>query len=473
MIKSNISFIILVLALVTLFPSQISANAGPTYWQGYPAAEILVIDEGCPIEVISEDLLFDLNAEDPHSYRLAGQVTASYEMINPTTDDLPVQMAFPFIASIADLHLEDISITAGESILPYHLYIGDTVVVGSNDFEQIDGQSLIFSNLLPTIKNATYPARHFSEHEKGKLYTISITPTTEQRVFIATDLAWDPTKTKIIVDGFNGYRWTAGEARVSATCYQPTELSLYVLGDDIDFHVNGYADAELTTKTELFDHRVVSTNITPRQFIGEYVIRHEAAQNRLNNEEGSLPNIAEDQLYNVYASALDQVFSTNHGFCSSDDLFAQSHLDRIMTLVYTANFPANGRQDITVRYVITGTFDRRKTPTPVYTFHYLLNPASNWRHFKDLTIDILTPDIAPYVVDSTIGLEQLRQRHYRLRLNALPENDFVFSVYARKKISWWDSLYKPSKLIPLTVALGLVLLSVLHILKRRFKQSAT
>lgn len=65
---------------VLFLPAQ--ANSAPTRWEGSPGAEILAVEENCPISVIHEDLAFQIGQGD--SYSLEAQVTARYQMENPT-----------------------------------------------------------------------------------------------------------------------------------------------------------------------------------------------------------------------------------------------------------------------------------------------------------------------------------------------------------------------------------------------------
>ncbi len=143
----------------------------------------------------------------------------------------------------------------------------------------------------------------------------------------------------------------------------------------------------------------------------------------------------------MYAAALDRVLTAQRGFCTTDDLIAENHSKRVMTLVYTVDFPHHLRRNMSVSYKTTGTMDKRKTANPVYTFDYILNPAQHWNSFKNLTMEIITPEEAPYIVHSNIELSKDKERHYRTSLAALPEDDFVFSIYAREKITAWDKIY--------------------------------
>ncbi len=439
------SLVILYLLLSFIAPQPVLANAGPTFWQGYPSCEALVIDENCPVEVTAETLLFDLGADSSRSHTIEGQVTASYDMVNPSDKDLSVQMAFPFVSSLADFFAEDIDISVDGTTLPCTLYIGDTINshTHGNPGQQETKASLIFADILDTVTDKPYQAQNFSEHEQGKLYTLKVRPTTEQRINLAVDFKLEDENTKVLVDGFNSYEGNHQKLRIASWCYEPTVLELLVLGDNIDLNITAYTDGELKQKTDLFDCQVLTEETDLKSYIIRYVRGYKKTspgQAKIQDIETS-PSISDRQLYNMYAAALDRVLTAQRGFCTTDDLIAENHSKRVMTLVYTVDFPHHLRRNMSVSYKTTGTMDKRKTANPVYTFNYILNPAQHWNSFKNLTMEIITPEEAPYIIYSNLELSKDKERHYHTSLATLPEEDFVFSIYAREKITAWDKVY--------------------------------
>lgn len=150
--------------------------------------------------------------------------------------------------------------------------------------------------------------------------------------------------------------------------------------------------------------------------------------------------ISETQLFNLYSKELDKYFKHNMGFISVDDLREVERFKRIFTIVYTVEFPQNSTKEVSVSYKTTGTMDNRKTPTPLYFFNYILNPAKNWSDFKNLNIEIITPQKVPYVVDSNIELKMKEDRLYTAIFAGLPEDDLWFTLYAKEKITLKDKL---------------------------------
>ena len=148
-IAGKISFAFLLLCL----PYMVFGNSGPVYWQGYPSAEILSIEGDTPIAVKKENLIFDFSGQGNNNYTISGKVTAAYDMVNPTNEAKSVQMAFPLVGSFKDFSRNDIVITAGGSVLPYDIYIGDVVDSHGDPRVKEKEASFDFAGIVSTITN--------------------------------------------------------------------------------------------------------------------------------------------------------------------------------------------------------------------------------------------------------------------------------------------------------------------------------
>src|SRR5690554_2160442 len=100
---------IMVVCILLLWTSLVSANAGPTYWKGYPSWESMSIHENSPIGVTKEELIFDFS-QGERMGAAQGEVKATYQMINPSEKAQRVQMAFPFVGSLRQGEEEGIQI---------------------------------------------------------------------------------------------------------------------------------------------------------------------------------------------------------------------------------------------------------------------------------------------------------------------------------------------------------------------------
>lgn len=150
--------------------------------------------------------------------------------------------------------------------------------------------------------------------------------------------------------------------------------------------------------------------------------------------------VFDNQLYNLYAKSLDEYLTLNMGYCSEHDFMEQENYKRILTLVYTVEFPENSEKEVSVSYKTSGTMDRTETPEPLYSFDYILNPAENWSDFKNLNIEIIVPQDVPYIVKSNIKLTKAEAKVYKATLADLPEDDLTFTLYAHEKITLLDKV---------------------------------
>lgn len=424
-------FIAIIIFFAVMFSDFIIAfaNSGPTFWRGYPSSDIMSIDPDSKISVKGENLVFDFSHSDYSYYTISGKVTADYDMVNTTSEKKSVQMAFPFVGKLDSLSREDINITADGSSLPYDIYLGDVVNSHGNPFIEDRAADYDFSTIVGGITNESYKGKNFSGNEMGKLYTIEMTPKVEKGVNLAVDFNLNHEKTKILAYGFNGYERNDKKARITAWCYKPEVLKVFVLGEDIEFNINGYIDGELKKKTDRFTYNISTDELNFKDYLMEYVKKH------TNIKNGGL--VSKTQLYNLYAKALDKFLTANQGYCSEYDLIGQENYERIMTLVYTVEFPPNSEREISISYRASGTMDKTKTKEPLYTFDYILNPAKNWSDFKNLNIKIIPPSTAPYIVDSSIEFEK-NENAYTAALDNLPDGDLSFTLYKNEKVTLKD-----------------------------------
>lgn len=138
---------------------------------------------------------------------------------------------------------------------------------------------------------------------------------------------------------------------------------------------------------------------------------------------------------------LDEVSITADGQALSftQQEVEQDDPDRERTaLVYTVEFPAGGSREVAVSYPSLSYSVRDGTTDWTHTFTYLLSPAQHWAHFGTLDVEISTPEKAPYIIDSTLHLEEAEGRHYTAHFDGLPERDLEFTLYSKPSITLMD-----------------------------------
>lgn len=417
------------LAISLAIPASAWANSGPVYWQGYPSLDVISIQEDSPLTVESEYLLFDFSSTEKSYYAPEAQVTATYEMFNPTDQPQTTTMAFPLIGTCESLWSKDIKITADGQELPYNIYFGDAVGKSGSSFQKDDTLQLDFTSILKGIHTNPYQARNFSLQEKGILYTIEVSPPDNQQVDLEIKFVLDANQSKVLTKGFNSYSYQADidMITIGSRCYKPEILEILVLGQDLQLEINCSSSTYQTNVQE----------VDLKSYLLDYAAKFFPDHSDYSKTVLDDPSFR-DQLYNLFAECLDLGFTQNQGFCSEDTIMEALHVNRIITLLYSVDFPAGGKQQVSVSYRTTGTMDRTQTVNPLYTFQYFLNPAENWSSFKNLDIKIITPEKAPYIVASNIELRAEGRQTYTATLENLPENNFFFSLYEVEEITIFD-----------------------------------
>lgn len=438
--KKKYLIFILSLILILLFNTIAYANSAPTYWIGFPSTGMMAVDKNTPIRVLEENLLFDFTEEVDNTYSPKAKVNATYEMENTSSEIISVEMAFPFIQRFSELSLADINITADDEVIPYNVYLGDTVQESGYPFQQPKNIDYNIDNILHSITEKKYMANNFSEDELGKLYKFNVS-SNDDNINFAVSFNFNRENTKIILNGFNRFERDDENnyIRIASGVRGDTPTEVYVLGNDINFDIKGYTNGSLEEETDKFECELITEEISVETYLKEladYYLKEYDSNDKMTHR-----NISEVQIYNLYAESLDTYLDKNLGVCTEDDIRSQTRLNRIITLVYKVDFPQNSTKEVNVSYKTNGTMDRRKTVEPQFTYDYILNPARNWKEFKNLNIKIITPTKTPYIIDSSLELKNVENNIYTAYLEELPQEDFSFTLYSKEKVTVSDRVH--------------------------------
>jgi hypothetical protein len=457
--KNNI-FIITLIILIP-FVNLVYANSGPIYWEGHPSLEILSIEENSPIIVENEDLIFDFSKDEyleQGDHSISGLVTATYRMSNQTNNNQTVQMAFPIISSLSHFNLKDIAIKVDNENVPFDIYIGDEVRSIGNKKDNQENDRLNFKQIVKSINKEVYTPLHYNLNEVGKLYTYDVSTTSENNVNFVIDFTYNYEKTKIISKGFNGYRGNNNEVKITAWIDDNETLEVYVIGEDIDLNISGFADDKLSQKTNDYSYEVKEESIS----IGDYL------KKSINNYEDLVrynDYLTDNQLFNLFSKELDEIIGHDVSYFWIDDFYSLAYENRIFVFVYETSFPKQSKRDVSVSYLMGGTMDKTSTYDPLYTFEYLLNPAEKWADFNNLNIKIKPPKDHPYIVDSSIDLSRNEEGNYVGNFKFLPDKDLSFTLYSKEKITYIDKIKRKvdnlSYALPFIITTGIPLLVVL------------
>jgi len=431
--KHNIPILVLIL-LITTTPI-VYANSGPTYWRGYPSLEVLSIEENSPIEVENEKLIFDFSKEEyinKGDYSLSGLVTAIYKMKNPTNNQEKVQMAFPFISSLDHFNPEEIAIKSDGNNIPFQIYIGKDIKLKNRKNVETEENILDFNKILSSINKEVYSPSYYNLDDIGTLYKYDVRAIGEE-VKIAIDYTIDYEKTKVISKGFNGGSIKDNTERIMSWVSDKEILEVFVLGEDIELGINAYIDGEMTQETDNYSYELTTEKVSIRDYLNKEV---EAYKEQFVYND----YLAENQIFNLCAMTLDELIEKDVLNLWIDELFSISSLDRIFVLLYEIEFLPESSKDISVSYLTRGTMDSVETKKPLYSFEYLLNPASNWANFKDLSIEIKPPTEHPYILDSSLELVRSEDGTYTGEFESLPNEDFSFTLFSKEQITFMDKM---------------------------------
>ncbi|OPL08930.1 MAG: hypothetical protein AVO33_08445 [delta proteobacterium ML8_F1] len=447
--------------------SSAFANSGPVYWEGYPSTQVLAVDREATLEVKSENLIFDFTGNEGVSYNLTGDVQATYEFYNPLSEAQEVAMAFPFIGSLRNLKQEEMLITQDGEVLDYVLRLGGPVPRG-NPEEPLPKQRLPFEGILQDIKTRpTAEEKAFLQRE-GRVYTFEVTPASEEPVNFAVDFNFKAADTQVLTSGFNRYERRDDETRIASWCRGRSVLEIFVIGEGVDFDIAGFADGALEKPTEGFTWEVTDRSENLQGYLEKILL-----ETFLLEEDEIL-----EETVGMLGRRLRENFPLWGGYASEMDFSYDLEQERMMVLLYEVALEAESVSEVTVNYRTRATMDHTRSLEPQYTVEYLLNPAGYWQAFEDLSIEILTSDELPYLVESTLDFKSGGKNRYTAYFKSLPEEDLVFTLYGKEQVTLYDEVAGGLKrhfgyFFPLFAG-GLVLgglVLVLLLLRRKKEQS--
>lgn len=430
--KLRFTTTVLVITFILMQSGASFANSAPTYWEGYPYSEVLLVDEASPIEVKREKLLFDYNRpmEQQFGFSPTAAVTAEYQMVNSSNTDQKVQMAFSLVSSLNELSMKDLIVEADGSKVPYEIYPAMEAAEHNYDSDEqfrYDGFH---------ISNAELELPGFDLNQNAQLVRYRIKAVKESNMRFELFFHADPERTRLIAKNFNMASYTEGKgSSLGAGIYDDKEkvVEVLVLGETIDLKTEILTEeGEKADRSDYYlKEEVIS--VEPRKYLMDEIHR--------DLRRDTLEAVDDTQLLNLY---LSRIWSDGlvAGYSLLDEALSASHADRVITLLYTAYFPADSERTIRVGYLTDGTMDRRESISPQYHYTYLLSPAKHWKSFGELELEIRTPEKAPFVIDSSLPLTLDGERRYVSVVDGLPEDELLFTLYHKDQITSLDKIQK-------------------------------
>lgn len=399
--------------LLTLLPALLqpaSANSAPTHWEGSPGSEVLAVEENCPISVTQEDLSFRIT--EPIDYSLNAEVTAIYQMENPTEEPQNIQMAFSLEESVYSFDPATVHITGDGTALPFQL---------------------VWDGVSPD-----YRPQSFDPDQMGTLYTVTLAQPPEGAESSLT-LSAPSGPLLVTFDGINSY---SGEEDGTCTLgtQQGATVWVYALNGTLDYTVEGdyTVDTEELPFTQHF--RAYLKAKYGDRFQGYLDSLTALKYRQLEEEWGNVPVVMAEWLENRDSSDLPLQF------------------------LYNVDFPAQSTVEVAVSYQTRSDGMRKGTADWQHTFTYLLSPARHWASFGTLDVTVDGRESGyPYVLSSSLPLEEQEDGTYTAHTDGLPAEDLTFTLYSAPELSLYDKItstlnFNPSVFLFLLVLLAPVLL---------------
>lgn len=430
------------------------ANSAQRHWQGVDSAGAVFVGEECPIEVVEEILTFDISefpsnyyfeAEDYVAY--SGRVTAQYTFHNPTDLTVSATLAFPFGnqpsymmvrdrdtgAYLSDLDLGKYGVTVnGEQIEKRVRHTLDY----SYDFELSRSLSMLSDGYLsdgfysPDMTVTKYCYIVGGANKEGKV---------DEEKYRAACAAFDwdggDGKTRLCFPNQRGWHvQDDGDARLSGSASNGNVFIIYAIGEPLSEPLRWkcYEDGGVQDGEEI--DGVVGLLDTETLTLRELLLE------TWSEDTG----VTETDWYNAALSSFGEGKGIDPKYNYVSGIFSLSTESFIANLMrwYEYEIEIAPRETIvnTVTAPIYPAIDSSYNPA-VYSYTYLLSPASTWADFGRLEILINTPF---YIIENSVEGFEKCDTGYTLVRDGLPEGELKFSLCSIEEPEMirtaWDAL---------------------------------
>lgn len=438
--KRKFAVLLTVLMLATSFVVPAYANSAQTQWRGVDSTGAMVVGDNCPIEVTKEVLTFDIS-EFPNDYyhereeylAYTGKVTAEYTFYNPTDLSVTVRLAFPFgkqpdyanvydeesqtYLTSADTEKYDITVNgeAIEKTIRYTLKPNNVQFELSEDLPKLSDTYITDSFYSPTMTVTKYTYIVGGTNKDGLI---------DKEKYRAANVAFDwnggDGSTRIYFPEQSGFHTQKdGDGRLSRWADNGDIFSVYVIGKPLSTPLewNCYEDGGVDDK-EIISGKVEMTNV-------ETMTLEDFALENWNEETG----VSKVDWYNAVIAAFKEGGKGNskYNYVQMDSYGMDLSAERFMTNLmrwYEYEITIAPQESIvnTVTAPIYPAIDMDYEPD-IFSYTYLLSPASTWASFGELEIIINTPF---YITENSLEGFTKTDTGYTLKRNGLPEGELEF-----------------------------------------------
>lgn len=420
---------------------HVSANSAQTEWEGAAPGGIMVSDSECPLIVENELLTFDIQKFPETFYEsldeylaYSGKVTAEYTFYNPSDYTVRATLAFPFGKAPDYGYIYDYD--TGESCLDADASLYSITADGQELDKKLrftfqeSGEAFDLDEELNKLEQGIVKDEFYRPDMPVTKYTYEFKGIDNETYNAAQAMAviddWSG-RTKYFFGDTGGYSDLTEHVEVSVWAENGHEFTFYVIGDEAEEMPEWAIYADGTLEKEIDG---VAVEKSAEKFTLE-----EFAQLICGTAESA--NSAD--LYNAVIAMLNQ--SEQRCGVIMNDFYEAWLLESLMRwyeyeIVLEPGQRLVNRVEAPIYPAVSGTGESAE-----YTYTYLLSPASTWKEFGSLDVEIDTPF---YLTDSEPGGMEEREGGYSLALESLPEGELVFSLRSSNRPETYISSLFPA-----------------------------
>ncbi len=416
--KKHLPFLFIFTAVLTCLPMTASANSAQMYFHGTAASGVVVNCIECPVGVEKENLTFNIK-ELPKTYYGEGEeypntVTAEYHLKNANDFTANLRLAFPFDTSAhiaSNGENSSLGVFLDGQPVPYTLR--RTFKRGTFITEQ--DVSKLRDDLLETP--------YFTQNTPVYIYYIDISgvKSEERRAAVSFDIYKDD-GVQILSSNWGKYSPTEnGILNVGLWAEVPSDtVCIASIGGEIKD-----IQSRLTLYEDLSYKRKLSGSVTVNEAKCEQTTYKNFILSYYELGKQLIPNISETDFYNAATEKL----SSSDTFPYLGSLNEVYRMETLCWYQYDISIAPNSTAVHTVTAPIFPTIDLQGYSAAYYTYEYLLSPASGWKYFKDLNINIITDS---YMVGGDRSPASLTFEKtddgYSAQADRLPEGELTFNL---------------------------------------------
>ncbi len=360
---------------------SVHANSAITYIDGSDGTGVVVLTEDCPLVVEHEDLTFHIDDLPSEYYSSASflenynaNVTAEYTVFNPTDLNIHAVLAFPF-GTLPHYFPDDTgqSVSSGK----YHVQVnGETISSEVRATYKDNWSDFSLEHDIPLLQDG-YMEDAFYDPELPVTEYVWLMETGEtDPSCTASAVFHTDEKTRILIEPEEStiYNREEGTYEVGIRAEDRKKVTMYVFGEDT-------GEPEWSFSKEGDDQAEIDAAMT-LQSGNSYTLLDFVCR---DYDEAS--GVSVTDWYNAYITMLKE--SSGTSYILNEPYRSLEHF-LMHWYVYELDLGPGERLINTVTAPLYPKIDTGFDPS-VYTYTYLLSPASTWKEFSSLDIRIETP----------------------------------------------------------------------------------